>query len=211
MNPEKTTSLIERIDLPWVDQLGLLILLTFLLLGVWRGLWWQVIRLVGVIRAVGLARGLTPRFTPSVEESLELSSRVASGGVWFVVFLCGLVLVSMLGLIAKKALDAMQLGAFDRLGGAIAGALTGVVLHAAFLVILTALGTPEWSGRALAGTRSAVLLDNLSHKAHVLVDAQAAERIVGSLADIFRSPTGETSAPAAEQPEAEGEEPSRVR
>ncbi|MCP3920257.1 MAG: CvpA family protein [bacterium] len=209
MNDEGT-SLVERIHLPWVDQVGLLILLTFLFLGVWRGLWWQVIRLVGVVGAVGLARGLTPRFTPTIEESFDVTSRVASGGVWFVLFLCGLVLVSLLGLVGKRALEAMQLGAVDRFGGALAGALTGLVLHAAFLVVLSALGTPEWSSRTLADTRSAVLLDNLSHKAHVLVDAQAAERIVGPLAGIFQRTDAVEPGPV-EPGEAEVEEEPRVR
>ena len=59
----------------------------------------------------------------------------------------------------------------------LAGALTGTILHASALVVLTGVATPEWSQRALEGTRSAYLLDTFSREAHLLIDAQAAERI----------------------------------
>jgi membrane protein required for colicin V production len=190
---EEGQNIFQRIDLPWIDTLGLGLIGVFLLLGIWRGLWWQVIRLVGVIGAVAVARGLAPRFTPTVESAFDLSEGVASGLVWFVLFLCGLVIASLLGMIGKKALEAMQLGLLDRAGGGLAGALTGAILHSALLVLLTALGTAEWTSQTLDGSRSAVMLNGLTHKLPVLVDAQAAERIVGPWAKIFNGEDAPTS------------------
>ena len=164
-------------SLPWIDQVGLGLVLVFFLLGIWRGLWWQVIRLLGVVAAIALARGLSPRFTPAVEETFSFTPPVAHGVTWFVLFLGGLVVASLLGLVGKKALDAMQLGLVDRAGGALAGALTGTIMHAAALVVMTGVANPDWSQGTLDGSRSAFLLDSLSWKANLLIDAQAAERV----------------------------------
>ena len=198
MTAEGPTHFLQRINLPWIDQVGLVLVIVFFLLGIWRGLWWQVIRLIGVIGAVAVARGLTPRFTPTVEEAFELSAALASGLVWFVLFVCGLIVASLLGLIGKRALEAMQLGLLDRVGGGMAGALTGFILHSALLVLLTALGTQEWTTDTLAGSRSAVVLNNLTHKFPVLVDTQAAERIVGPWAEIFNAPDDEQQGEAGD-------------
>jgi len=161
----------------WIDQVGLGLVGLFLILGIWRGLWWQVIRLLGVVAAVALARSLTPRFSAAVEEATEFSAELSHGLVWFGLFLAGLIVASLLGMIGKKALEAMQLGLVDRAGGAFAGALTGLLLHSVVLVVICGLGTDTWSAGAIEGTRSAILLDTLSRKAPLLLDSYAAERL----------------------------------
>jgi uncharacterized membrane protein required for colicin V production len=171
----------DSLSLRWIDQVGLGIVAVCLVLGVWRGLWWQVIRLAGVVASVVLARLLTPRFAPSVQESLpELGEGVVYGVVWFGLFLAGLVLASLLGMLGKQALEAMQLGLVDRAGGAVAGVMTGALLHCALLVAMTGLTTPEWSDDALADSRSALLLNAVSHQAPLFVDSLAAERFFGT-------------------------------
>ena len=176
-------------DLPWIDQLGMVLVVVFALLGIWRGLWWQVVRLAGVVAAVALARGLTPRFQPSVEGSLDVSPAVSHGIVWMAVFVAGLVVATLFGMIGKRALEAMQLGLFDRAGGAVAGALTGGVLHTALLVVLSAFGTQEWTESNLEGSRSAALLTQLTQRP-ILLDAQAADKIVKPWAESWDEPPG---------------------
>ncbi len=121
MNEDLIQSVSEvGFPLPWIDMVGLGLVALFLVLGLVRGLWWQVIRLLGVATAVGLARALSPRFTPTVAESFpELSASITYGLVWFALFVSGLVVASLLGLIGKRALEAMQLGLVDRAGGAL--------------------------------------------------------------------------------------------
>jgi len=172
-------------NLPWIDQLGLVLVGVFTLLGIWRGLWWQVVRLVGVVLAVGLARGLTPRFQPSAAEALDLSPSVSYGLVWMALFVAGLVVATVLGMIGKRALDAMQLGLVDRVGGALAGGLTGLVLHAAFLVLVSAFGRQAWTDRTFEGSRSGYLLTQLARRP-IILDAQAAETIVRPWAESWR-------------------------
>ncbi len=169
---------IPGLDLPWIDQVAILVLVVFAVLGLVRGLWWQVVRLLGIVAAVALARSLSPRFTPSFRQALpEVSDSMAQGIVWFVLFLGGMVIASLLGLVGKRALETMQLGLVDRVGGFFAGAMSGALLHAVMLVVMIAFATPAWSQRNLRGTRSAFLLDALVHKTHLMVDAEAAERM----------------------------------
>lgn len=169
--------------LPWVDQIGLGLLALFLLLGFWRGLWWQVMRLVGVSASVLLARSLTPRFTPEVEGSLSLSSSASYGLVWFALFVSGLIIASVAGLLGKRALDALALGWVDRMGGALAGGLTGLILHGALLLLFIGVGTTDWSAEALRGTRSQRLLDVVTNRWPILVDAKVSDKIVGPWVD----------------------------
>jgi uncharacterized membrane protein required for colicin V production len=164
-------------SIPWIDQVGMVLIGVFMLLGIWRGLWWQVVRLLGVVMSVALARTLTPRFDEAAVRTFDLNPSVSHALVWFVIFCGGLVVSSLLGLIGKKALETMQLGLMDRAGGALAGALTGLVLHSAFLVLISAVGNSEWTTTTLEGSRSARVLNQFSSEWHVLIDAQAAERI----------------------------------
>lgn len=185
-------------QLPWVDQLGIGIVAAFALLGVWRGLWWQVIRLVGVVLAVGLARGLTPRFQPSVEGALGVAPELASGLVWLVLFVAGLVAATLLGLVGRRALEGMKLGLVDRFGGALAGGLTGLMLHAALLVVLSSVGAKQgWAARSLEGTRSGFLLTQLTRRP-ILLDAKAADSLVRPWAESWNDDPIQDATPPEE-------------
>ena len=168
------------LELPWVDIVGLALTGLFVLLGVWRGLWWQVIRFLGVVAAIGVARTLTPRFAPTLKETFaDFNPGLVEGILWFLLFLGGLLVASLLGMLGKKTLEAMQLGLIDRAGGAVAGALTGILLHGAFLVGMVTVTTQEWSRGTLDGSGSEKLLEVLGKNAHLIMDVQAAERLWG--------------------------------
>ena len=169
--------------LPWIDQVGLGLLAIFLVLGAFRGLWWQIVRLLGVVLAVYGARALAPRWVGDMQSSFDLSEGPAYGLTWFAIFVLGLVVAALFGRLGKKALDAMQLGPVDRLGGAMAGALTGLMLHGALLFLLTGLGTTAWSTQTLAGSKSERLLDVVSNRWPIFVDASVREQVVGPWVD----------------------------
>ena len=196
----------EELDIAWVDLVGLILIGAFLILGLWRGLWWQVMRLVGVVGSIAVARALTPRFLPSVKETFgELSDGVAQGIVWFTLFIAGLLVASLLGALGKRALDGLQLSLADRFGGAIAGALTGANLHGAFLVALMTFGTQGWTSRQLEGTGSERLLDAVVRAAPLLLDAEAADRLLEPLDGYGEAHGGREDAPAPSGSEASGE------
>lgn len=166
--------------LAWVDIVGLVLVGLFVLLGIWRGLWWQVIRFLGVVAAIGVARTLTPRFLPTVQDTFsDMKPGLTEGILWFLLFLGGLIVASLLGALGKKALEAMQLGLVDRAGGAVAGAFTGILLHGAFLVGMVTVTSQDWSHDTLDGTGSEVLLEVLAKKAPIIMDVKAADRFWG--------------------------------
>ncbi len=164
--------------LPWLDLVGLVLIGALCLLGFMRGLWWQVVRLLGIAASVGAARALAPKATPHLLDLFpEMNERLGLGLVWFGIFVLGLVLVSLIGLLGKKSLEVMQLGFADRMGGALAGLLTAILVHAALLVALLHLGPEEWTQGAMRDTTSRMLLDSLSRKVPLVVDAETAERL----------------------------------
>lgn len=163
---------------PWIDVLGLTVVTLFFILGIRHGLVWQVTRLIGMLVAVTLARSLSPEFVPAVESALNLPTKACQGIVWFLVFLATLLVTGLIGMVGRRALEAVHLGPMDRMGGGLAGAVTGVIVHCALLVLLSSVGTTAWATHTFKGSASASMLDSLSRKSHLLLDAQAAERIM---------------------------------
>lgn len=164
---------------PWIDIVGLGIVAFFLIRGLSTGLIWQIALLVGVGISITVARKFAPDFTPRIQEITDLPLQACQGIVWFMIFTGTLMTAAFVGKLARNAVEAAQLGPLDRLGGALAGTLTGAIVHCALLVLLTSIGTEGWTVKTFKGSASASMLDNLSRKQHLLLDAQAAERIVG--------------------------------
>lgn len=151
--------------LRWIDTVGLAIVGVFVLLGAWRGLWWQVFRLVGVVAAVGIARAVTPQVAPAFERGLpELDPRIAYGIAWILLFVGVLLAAALVGRLGKKSLQAMQLSTVDRFGGALAGGVTGALLHLAFVFAIDHLGAADWSTRTLTDTYSKAATDAIGRR-----------------------------------------------
>ncbi|MCP5023793.1 MAG: CvpA family protein [bacterium] len=170
-------------SLLWIDRIGLVLLGLFLIRGAFQGLWWQIARLAGVVLAVIAARVMAPQWAPTLQASSDLPEGAAYGLTWFVVFLMTMVCAALLGRLGKQALDAMQLGMADRIGGAVAGGLIGLLLHGVLLLGITGLGSTEWSTQTLAGSKSEALLNAVSNRWPLFVDASARDRIVRPLVD----------------------------
>lgn len=163
--------------LHWIDLVGLGLLAIFGLLGALRGLWWQVIRLLGLAAAVAVARALAPRFGPGFQRSSDLPAPVANGLVWVLLFLGVLVVAGLVGTLGKRTLEAVRLGPVDRFGGLVAGLLTALVLHAAFLVAVSYLGPQVWASESLQQAESRRLLQTVTTRLQLYVGEDDAARI----------------------------------
>jgi uncharacterized membrane protein required for colicin V production len=162
----------------WLDVVGLALIGYFIVLGALRGLWWQVVRLLGIVASVAVARALAPRLAPRLHALFpDLSERLASGIVWTVFLLGGLLLVALVGRIGKDTLEVAQLGTVDRIGGALAGLLSGMLVHAAIVLCLCRTTDPQWSVATVRGTQSQRLVDSLGRKVPLFLDAHAAETL----------------------------------
>ena len=139
--------------IPWIDKVGAVLLVIFGILGFWRGLWWQVIRLAGFIGAFAAARFFSPQAEPMITETFNITDhRFSQGMAWLVIFIAALIVVVLLGKLGKSMLDAMQLGLVDRLGGALAGAVTAILIHSAFLAVMSLFAQAEWLNDQLVGS-----------------------------------------------------------
>jgi uncharacterized membrane protein required for colicin V production len=170
--------LLAAVEFRWLDVLGLAIVLYFLVVGARRGMWWQIVRLLGIVATVAVARAAAPRIAPHFAEAFpDLSVRVAGGIVWTIVILLGLLVVAIIGRLGKDSLDAVQLGTIDRVGGALAGGLTGVLVHAAIVLCLCQVTAAEWSVTQVRGTTSQRLVDSVGRKLPLFLDAHARETL----------------------------------
>lgn len=169
---------VAALDLRWLDILGLAVVVYFTIVGTRRGLWWQVVRLLGIVASVAVARALAPRLAPRFAAAFpDLGERVAGGIVWTIVILLGLLVVALVGRIGKESTEAAELGPVDRIGGAVSGALTGVLVHAGLVLCLCQTAAHDWSVTAVRGTTSQRLVDSLGRRLPLFLDAHAAETL----------------------------------
>lgn len=162
----------------WIDLVGLAILSLFVVLGALRGLWWQVVRLLGVVASISVTRALAPRVSPLLASSLPgLSPTLANGLAWLVLLIACMLVVSMIGRLGRATLEAAKLGTVDRVCGALAGLASGILVHAVLLLCLCQVGSSAWSATTVRGTRSQGLLGVVADHFPMLLDAHAAESV----------------------------------
>ena len=161
-----------------IDMVGLGIVGLLVVLGLWRGLWWQVIRLAGIVAAVILARASSPALAGWIAEKWpELSPRLAHGVAWFAIFLGAMGLATLLGILGNRLLEAMQLGLANRVAGGVIGAATGLLVHLSILVALCQLAPETFVGDSIAGTYSERLVDTVGNRWRVVLGAEASEEV----------------------------------
>src|SRR5262245_60881369 len=161
-----------------LDLVGVLWILLLLILGMSRGLWWQVIRLLGVTAAVLIARWVSPPMAARLVVIWpELEARSAYGIAWGILFLTALFSAAMLGILGQRTLEAMKLDLPNRLAGGCAGAATGLCVHTALVLIICQLAPPHVLHRYVAGTYSERLYSTLGLRWPVALAAEPAREV----------------------------------
>lgn len=173
-------ALAEAISFHWVDALGLAILLLFAFLGARRGLWWQVVRLLGAVAVVAVARALGPRMAPSVAGMFDgLDPAVAEGLVWVALVSAGFFVVALVGRIGKEEIEGAEFTTFDRVGGALIGVATGIVVFAGVLIGIAMVAGGQFAEKHIVGTNSERVLTSLADSVPGLLDVHAADSLSG--------------------------------
>lgn len=161
-----------------LDLVGLALVVLLLFLGLYRGLWWQVIRLVGVTVSVLIARAAV---VPLAQRLLalfpDLLPRTAHGIAWGTLFLTALLACALLGLMGQRMLEAMKLDLANRLAGACAGAATGFCAHVVLVVLVCHLAPPRVLGEYVVGTYSERLYSALGVRWSVVMAADPAHDV----------------------------------
>lgn len=129
-------------DLRLIDQVGLGLAAIFGLLGAFRGLWAQVIRLVTLAVAVALARALALDLSHVLAGlGLEDHPQLALAVSWLAIFAGVFILGAVLTRLGHEALKALQLSLWNRVAGALAGLVTGLGLFLLGLAIASFLAS----------------------------------------------------------------------
>lgn len=197
LDPASTTP-----DWPWLDLLGLVFVVVFAFLGLLRGLWWQVMRLVGVVAAILLARTLAgPLAAALLDRWSGLDPRVAHGGAWLSLFVAGLLGAALLGRLGKGALETLQLDLLDRVGGVLAGIITGLLCFSAFLVALGWFAPQHWLLDTVPGTRSEALVELCARRVPLLLSQSGGEQWTGTFTAAVHARESAESGPAAPPPD----------
>lgn len=130
--------------LGWVDVTALSVVATFLVLGLFQGIVWQVSRIAILLIAYGLSSHLAQSFSTFLlgftlkpgetasQEQVDTAYYVAC----VLIFLLTLIVLSLLTRLLQHLVRKAGMSFFDRLGGGIVGMATGAVL---VLVGLTAV------------------------------------------------------------------------
>lgn len=161
-----------------LDLVGLGLILLLSLLGLYRGLWWQVIRLIGVSVSILMARAAgAPLAARLLTLFPELSARTAHGIAWGTLFLTTLLACALLGLLGQRMLEAMKLDLANRIAGGCAGAATGLCAHVVLLVLVCQLAPPRVLGKYVVGTYSENLYAALGGRRQVVLAAEAAHEV----------------------------------
>lgn len=162
----------------WLDILGLALVVLFAILGIRRGLWWQIVRLLGIVCAVAVARACAPWLGTRIDEAFSsVGPRVSNGLAWTAIFLACALITAIIGRKGQGSLEEAEFGGLDRFGGAIAGAITGALVHTALLLCLCQVLPEDALQDSLRGSRSAQLLATVRRGVPALLDARAAESV----------------------------------
>lgn len=140
-----SSELLQQLQtLSWVDHTALGVLLVFFVIGLFKGLIWQVSRVAILVTAyvvsgrfgAPLAGLLAPATaaTPGAEASAPAETTIYLAYV--LLFLAVLIVLSLLAILLQKLAAKAGLGFFDRLGGGVIGVATGacVVLFLVFVM-----------------------------------------------------------------------------
>ena len=142
-----------------LDWVVVAVLAASVLLGLWRGLVYEVLSVMNWLAAFVLAQGLAPRAAAMMPLSRAGESIQYAAG-FLVVFIAALFAGGLVAWLTKKLVEAVGLRPVDRVLGGVFGMVRGVlaVLAVAVLVHLVKLqGSLWWTESVTAGVATAAL------------------------------------------------------
>ncbi len=127
----------------YLDIIIAIILLLFGIRGLRKGLIREVVALVAFGVGIYGAMHFSDFTAAHLQDFMEIKPEYLNTIAFVLTFIVLVVLVNLLGRLISKAVKSLELGFFDKLGGAIFGALKGVLLCSTFVLVLNNL---QWTG-----------------------------------------------------------------
>ena len=120
-----------------LDLAILLILVLFLIKGLWKGLIRQICSLAGIALGILLAWSFSDILGPELARLFGWPLRVSIVVVGAVLFFAGILAFFVLGFYLGKLMKQPVLAVLNRFGGALFGGIEGVVILAVVIYLLT--------------------------------------------------------------------------
>ena len=140
-------------QLGWIDLSTLVILLVFFVLGLFRGLVWQLSRLLTLVVGFIVAGIWAKDLADLLVKTWPKSEPFALYAAYFAIFLGAFILLSVVAWLLSGLIKKLRLTAYDRLGGGAMGILTGAALVVLILTVFYAF-IPRQTGIIQAAERS---------------------------------------------------------
>lgn len=139
----------------WLDWFLLAVLLVSVVLGLWRGLVYEVMSVLGWVLAFVLAQWYAPEVAPRLPMG-NASQPIRHAGAFVVVFVVMAFAGGLLAFITRKLVESVGLRPVDRTLGGAFGLLRGIVILLALMIVvdMTPLKNETW----VAESRGAAVL-----------------------------------------------------
>lgn len=144
------------------DWIFLALLAASMVLGLWRGLVYEVLSVIGWIAAFVLAQWFAPQV--AVQLPMQSSSETLRYAAAFVlIFVVSVFAAGLISALMKKLISAVGLSPIDRILGAVFGLFRGLILLLAICVVahMTALQESDWWAESKGGPMLMTLLKGL--------------------------------------------------
>jgi membrane protein required for colicin V production len=131
------------------DWILVAVLLVSMMVGLWRGLVYEVLSLAGWLASFFLAQWLAADAVAFLPFAKEAAAQVQFAVAFALVFVASLFAAGLLSWVVKKLVETVGLRPVDRALGGIFGLARGVVLLLALTVVLQLLGLSQedwWRG-----------------------------------------------------------------
>lgn len=163
-------------ELGWIDWTLLAILAVSVVAGLWRGLVFELMSLIGWVVAYVLAQMFSPQVAAHVPVGAP-GSALHLGLAFVITFVAALIVWALLARLVQLAIHATPLTAIDRVLGAAFGLLRGAVL---LLVIATVVAfTPAAHSRPWRDSQGAAWLAVVLHGLKPVLPAEVARHLPG--------------------------------
>jgi membrane protein required for colicin V production len=119
-------------------DIGILVILAFFLLkGIWRGLLKEVCSLLGLVLGGVFAFTFYQPVAQWLQDSYHWPARLSVWGSFIAIFLLLIFLFGVVGFVLNRFVKLVFLGGFNRLAGAVFGAVQGVVVLSIILLAMS--------------------------------------------------------------------------
>jgi membrane protein required for colicin V production len=165
----------EAVQIGWVDAVLAGVLLLSVIVGVMRGVVFELLSLAGWVAAWFAAQWLAPQVAPHVPVGAQ-GSALNHGAAFALTFIAALIVWGLAARLVRLLIRATPLSPLDRLLGAMFGLVRGAVL---LLAVATVIGfTPLVKSAAWQQSRGAAILNAVLQGLLPLLPPQMSEHRV---------------------------------